>query len=446
LLKHFNAKNILILSADKKNISVSAKYNVDHIIVKITQQNYQQQLSRYLAPGYMLVNLSVNVSSQDLVVMCNQMNVLYMDTCIEPWEGYYTDNTLPPEKRTNYSLRQDILDLKQSWQSTNQPNTPTAIIAHGANPGMVNHFAKRALIHVAEKILNDQTLPQPTTQFEWATLAKSVGLKTIHISERDTQTPKFAKEVDEFVNTWSVDGFISKSLQPSELAWGTHEQHWPHDAHRYDWGCKSAIWLNQPGCMTKVRSWTPDHGPMHAWLITHNESISMGDWFHRFDYQPTVHYSYHPCDSAVLSIHELAGNQFHPQLHQRLILDEIQNGVDELGVLLMGTYNNQHWAYWYGSLLDIRTARRFLPHNNATSVQVVAPVLAAILYAIDNPNLGIVEADQLPYDQMLIYSDPYMEQLVGEWTDWTPLENRNNLFPEDIDLSDPWQFKNFRVS
>jgi homospermidine synthase len=30
--------------------------------------------------------------------------------------------------------------------------------------------------------------------------------------------------------------------------------------------------------------------------------------------------------------------------------------------------------------------------------------------------------------------------------DWTPIHGRDGLFPEDVDDSDPWQFKNFRVT
>ena len=36
-------------------------------------------------------------------------------------------------------------------------------------------------------------------------------------------------------------------------------------------------------------------------------------------------------------------------------------------------------------------------------------------------------------------------KLVGVYTDWNPLKERSLLFPEDVDASDPWQFKNFRV-
>jgi homospermidine synthase len=40
---------------------------------------------------------------------------------------------------------------------------------------------------------------------------------------------------------------------------------------------------------------------------------------------------------------------------------------------------------------------------------------------------------------------PYLGPVVGAYTDWTPLHERERLLPEDVDKSDPWQFKNVRV-
>ena len=441
LLKHTDSTKITIIGGDDRNINIAAKYNIAHVVSPITQENYQRVLDRELKSGDFLVNLSVNVSSKSLVEYCRDNNILYIDTCIEPWEGFYTDTSLPPEKRSNYALRQDMLDLRETWKQTASGNTPTAILAHGANPGLVNHFVKRALLDIAAK----HNLKMYDT-IDWPTFAEKVGLKVIHIAERDTQIPVRPKKVGEFVNTWSVDGFISEGLQPSEMGWGTHEKTIPVDSNEFSWGCKSARWLNQPGCVTRVRSWTPLEGAYHGWIITHNESISIADYFSKDGYRPTVHYAYHPCDAAVLSLHEMAGKNFQEQSEKRLIVDEVIGGIDELGVLLMGELDGNRYCYWYGSQLDIDTARRLAPHNNATSLQVVAPVLAGILYAIENPNQGIMEADELPYEEIMAITDPYMGKMVGVWTDWTPLQNRGMLFPEDVDASDPWQFKNFRVS
>jgi homospermidine synthase len=68
------------------------------------------------------------------------------------------------------------------------------------------------------------------------------------------------------------------------------------------------------------------------------------------------------------------------------------------------------------------------------TLQVVAPVLS-----------GIVEADELDFRRNLEICMPCPGPVVGKYSDWTPLQGRGELFPEDLDKSDPWQFRNFRV-
>ena len=41
------------------------------------------------------------------------------------------------------------------------------------------------------------------------------GVKGIHIAERDTQRARNPKPMDVFVNTWSVEGFLSEGMQPA---------------------------------------------------------------------------------------------------------------------------------------------------------------------------------------------------------------------------------------
>jgi len=124
-------------------------------------------------------------------------------------------------------------------------------------------------------------------------------------------------------------------------------------------------------------------------------------------------------------------------------MHEITDGIDELGVLLMGHANG---AYWYGSRLSIEEARRLVPHNNATSLQVTAAVLAGMVWAVEHPAAGVVEADQLDHARVLEISRPYLGEMVGEYSDWTPLRDRGSLFPDTIDRDCPWQFGNFRVT
>jgi homospermidine synthase len=311
---------------------------------------------------------------------------------------------------------------------------------------MVSWFVKRALLNVAADCGID-SLP-PSTREDWARLAQKTGVKGIHIAECDTQRATTPKPRGVFVNTWSVEGFISEGLQPAELGWGTHEKDMPPEAKRHAFGPDCAIYLLRPGAGTRVRSWTPAAKAQHGWLITHNESISIADFLTLREageavYRPTCHYAYRPADDAVLSLDEMAGRQWQPQ-EESHILDEneIVDGIDELGVLLYGHAKN---AYWYGSRLSIEETRRLAPYQNATGLQVTSAVLAGMVWALENPRAGIVEADELDFRRCLDVQAPYLGPMIGQYTDWTPLEGRAVLFPEDIDLQDPWQFKNVIV-
>jgi len=430
---------ITVLTADERGADVAREYGVAVHVSPLTRENYRDLLRPVLRQGDFLVNLSVEVSSVALIELCREIGALYLDTCIEPWPGGYTDPSLTPSQRSNYALRESALALKRPGAQ------PTAVLTHGANPGLVSHFVKEALLHIARDTGVATAIPKDRAG--WGALAETLGVKVIHIAERDTQVSHTPKEPGEFVNTWSIDGFVSEGCQPAELGWGTHEKTMPHDGHRHDFGCDAAIYLMRPGAGTRVRTWTPLEGPFHGFLVTHNEAISIADYYTVREngaarYRPTVHYAYHPCDDAVLSVHELAGKGWHQQDRQRLIVDEITTGVDELGVLLLGHAKN---AYWYGSRLSIAQARAAAAHNNATSLQVTVAVLAGIVWAIENPRAGIVEADELDHTRVLEVAKPYLGDMVGEYSDWTPLQDRARLFPEDLDTACPWQFRNIRV-
>jgi len=442
LLRHIDIRpdQIAIVSAEPHGQKVAAEYGVGFVETALTRENYRAVLEERVGSGDFLLNVSVDVSSVALIEFCREKDALYLDTCIEPWPGGYTDPSLPPSARSNYALREGALALRARGGAA-----PTAVITHGANPGLVSHFVKQALLDGARAA--DPAAQAPPDRVGWADLAERLGIKVIHIAERDTQVASIPKQPGEFVNTWSIDGFFSEGSQPAELGWGTHERHFPADGRRHDFGSQAAIYLLRPGAATRVRSWTPLEGPYHGFLITHGESISIADYLtvrenEAVRYRPTCHYAYHPCDDAVLSLHELAGKNWHLQTNKRLMMDEIAKGIDELGVLLMGP---QKGVYWYGSRLSIEEARRVAPHNNATSLQVTAAVLAGVVWAIEHPGRGLVEPDEMDFARILEIALPYLGEVVGIWGDWTPLADREVLFPEDLNRDDPWQFKNIRV-
>src|SRR5438477_32503 len=318
----FDRSKFVVIAPDDSDRRLLDERQIRFVHRALTKENYHDILTPLLTTGPgrgMVVNLSVDTSSVDLMEFCKDLDAFYIDTVVEPWPGLYTNRKLSISERSNYALRESVLDLRR----------------------------------------------------------------------------------------------------------------------------------RRPGAGTRVRSWTPTAQAQHGFMITHNESISIADYFTlreggRVVYRPTCHYAYHPCDDAVLSLHELAGAQWKPQQTWHILSeDDIVDGIDELGVLLYGHAKN---AYWYGSQLSIEETRRLAPYQNATGLQVTSAVLAGIVWMLENPERGIVEADEMDFRRCLDLQRPYLGPVIGQYTEWTPLVGRGELFPEAIDETDPWQFSNVLVA
>ncbi len=441
----FDPDKFVVIAPDDRDRVLLDERKLRFMHLGLTRANYRDVLTPLLTAGPgrgMIVNLSVDVCSVDVMELAKDLDAFYIDTVVEPWPGFYTDRNASPSARSNYALREDVLELRRR-----RPGGITAISCCGANPGMVSWFVKQALLDIAADV--GVRRPEPTTRAEWGRLMRDLGVKGVHLAERDTQRARKPKPRRTFVNTWSVEGFIAEGLQPSEIGWGTHEKSLPPGGCRHSFGCDAAIYLMQPGAGTRVQSWTPTAEAQHGFLITHNESISIADYFTLYEndravYRPTCHYAYHPCDDAVLSLHEMAGAQWAPQPSWHILDEhEIVDGIDELGVLIYGHARN---AYWYGSQLSIEETRRLAPYQNATGLQVTSAVLAGIIWMLEHPERGIVEADEMDFRRCLEVQRPYLGPVIGCYTDWTPLSGRGTLFPEEIDTADPWQFRNVLVA
>lgn len=444
----FDRKRVVVIDPVDRDRKLLDERGIRYIQTKVTVQNYTELLGPLLTTGGssgggtgFCVNLSVDVSSLDVMKFCRSIGAHYIDTVVDPWEGFYFDHSQSNAARSNYALRETVLGEKRK-----SAGGITAVSCCGANPGMVSWFVKQALVDLAKELKIDFTIPQD--RLGWAKLMQKLGVKGIHIAERDTQRSKHPKPMFNFVNTWSVDGFICEAMQPAELGWGTFEKWMPHTAEKHDEGCQAGIYLQRPGANTKVRSWCPTPGPQFGRLITHNESVSIADYFTvgtgaQPEYRPTCLYAYHPSNDALISLEEFFGAAGVRQPEQHILDEkEIVDGVDELGVLLFGHAKN---AYWFGSQLSIEETRALAPYQNATGLQVSSAVIAGMAWALENPTAGIVEADEMDFAQCLKWQMPYLGLVRGYFTDWTPLTGRPGIFPEDIDHTDPWQFKNVLV-
>ena len=436
-------------SASADVIAAGGQFVQDYV----TTNNYAQTLSRYLGPGDVLIDLAWNVETLSLMRWCHDNHVGYINTSVELWDPYAGADNQHPTERTLYvrhmALRKQAARWSDPWA--------TFIVEHGANPGLVSHWVKIGLEDVAQAILRrgthrerEDALEQCLADADYPRLAMLTGTKVIHISERDTQITDKPKAVNEFVNTWSVEGLREEGTAPAEMGWGTHERRLPEGAQKHSYGPGNQICLSQMGINTWVRSWVPG-GDIIGMVIRHGEAFTISDYLTVWEdgvpvYRPTVHYAYLPTDAAIASLHEFRMNHYRLQPRVRIMNDEIISGKDELGVLLLGHDLN---GWWVGSQLDIHEARRLVPHQNATTLQVAAAVLGALVWLIKNPCKGLCVPDNLPHREILEVANPYLGPVPSVHTDWTPLKQWNDPFehygrprPHDEDI---WQFETFLV-
>ena len=430
-------RRVLLISPDSPALQHAASQGYTVLPARITQRNLRKLLAPRLRPGDLLLNLSVGVDSVPLIALARELGALYVDTAQEPWASEDAD-AAPLALRTNHARRQAALRLGRL------PGSPTAVLCHGANPGLVSHFVKEALLRLARR--QGLSAAAPATARDWAGLARQLDVRTIHIAERDTQWSATHRLPSEFVNTWSVRGFIEEAMQPAEIGWGTHERRLPPNGHRHR-GHAPGIWLSQPGAATRALTWTPHIGPTLGYVITHMEALTIADWLtigprQRPQWRPTVHYAYRPCDDAVLSLHELAGAGWRMPTLQRHLGDDIVGGTDELGVLIGGPASG---ALWLGSQLTAAEARETVAGNSATTLQVAAGVMAAAVWASQHPDRGLLEPEDLPHEEILALARPYLGTMAAVHTEWTPLEGRGHDMDRPPEPADPWQFANVLV-
>ncbi len=451
LVEHLvDAKQITIVDMrdNRQRVSEVIAQGARYVQDQLTRENMDQFLSKFVSAGDFLLDLAWNIDANEIIEWAHDHGVIYLNTSLEEWDPYSAAVSRNPTERTLYWRHMKLRKLTDTWGGAG----PTAIVEHGANPGLVSHLTKKSLFDIATRAIKDGKAASGVSEAlaveNFPVLAQKLGVKVIHIAERDTQVSDKPKLLNEFVNTWSVEGFYEEGIAPAELGWGTHEKTLPVNAYQHESGPKNQICIAQPGATTWVRSWVPKMETT-GMLVRHGEAFTISDHLTVWQdgkaiYRPTVHYAYCPTDAAIASMRELEMQQWSITPNQRIMNEEIIDGEDRLGVLLMG---HPYKSWWTGSLLSIHDSRKLIPKQSATTVQVASAVYAAVAWAMANPNAGYRVPDDLPWREVLGFAEKYWGGYYSEPVDWDPLMHRNDLYKgwnnRKYDESDPWQFGNF---
>lgn len=343
LFKHIQVPpaNVTVMDfEDKKELLREwTARDVKYVRDRVTKQNMGALLGKHVGAGDLLIDLAWNIECTEILQWCHDHGVLYINTSVELWDPYAGAARKPPTTRTLYWRHMRIREMTKKWKTPGA----TAVLEHGANPGLISHWTKQGLVDIAKAMLKDgkakgakrARLERCLQDGVYNELAMETGVKVIHCSERDTQITNRPKAIGEFCNTWSVEGFREEGTTTAEMGWGTHEKTLPALAHRHKDGPKNQICLAQMGMNTWVRSWVPNY-EIHGMVVRHGEAFSISDrltvWKNgKAIYRPTVHYAYCPCDTAIASLNELRGNRYELQPKIRIMNDEITSGSDILG-------------------------------------------------------------------------------------------------------------------
>ena len=260
-----------------------------------------------------------------------------------------------------------------------------------------------------------------------------LGVKGIHIAERDTQRAREPKPRGAFVNTWSVEGFCSEGLQPSELGWGTHEKHMPAE--------------RPPPRLRLRRRDLPDAaGRRHPGAVLDPDGAGPA----RLPGDPQR------VDLDRRLLHAARGRQGGLPADLPLRLSPLRRrgavaardgaarpgSASRTGKSSTSTRSSTASTSWAccstatprtptGTARSSRSRRRgeLAPYQNATGLQVTSAVLAGIVWMLENPERGIVEADEMDFRRCLEIQRPYLGPVVGHYTDWTPLDGPRRAVP-----------------
>ncbi|MDD4183356.1 MAG: saccharopine dehydrogenase NADP-binding domain-containing protein, partial [Candidatus Omnitrophica bacterium] len=243
---------------------------------KITPQNITKILSKYVDAGSLIIDLAWNIDCIDILQWAHNNKVLYVNASIEEWDPYSDIHTKTSLEKSLYHRYVMLSEISKEWNST------TAVVDHGANPGLISHFVKQGIVDIADSIIRQKKVSKGKAKIlerlikneKFAHLAMAIGIKVIHSSERDTQLSNRTKDFDEFVNVWSIEGIVEESIAPVEIGWGVHEKELPKFTIKPDSGPKNQIIIPQMGINTLVRSWVPNQ-EFVGMIITHGEAYGI---------------------------------------------------------------------------------------------------------------------------------------------------------------------------
>ena len=427
------------------------------IVADINKKNYEEIFSEYLKPGDFLIDFADTVGTRDFVEWCANRNVMYLNTGETDWEDNW------------YSIFEENLKknrLRNILKEKSNVNKHPIVLHHGNNPGLVSHFVKAGIEYIVKtQFKNNEKLNLLLKNKKFNFIAEELDLKEIHVNDNDYQSvnDKFNENI--LFSTWSVDSFFFEMLSESTANIGTNEKiSYKNECNMVD--LENGFIEFKDIAIDKIGKTYYPKGMFEGFLVPHEETITIAKSLEvksedKVLYRPTVVFLYSPCDFAVEylkrarvnkyvkddnnphSIENYNGNLIvrgfkYPQNSEILYRENIKDGTEYVGVLLLGGKFN---PVWVGNRIE----KKFLYRNKKTSfwqTPTITPVsmsaLAACCWMIEHQNQGgIFFPDDIDdYKYIINFAEKYISKTIYKTFKKEKVEKKLGINLNNLQLID----------
>ena len=457
----FDKNNYFVISKNKLEYTYFLELggNIGNFIVAdINRDNFEEIFSKYLNEGDFLIDFADSVGTKDFIRWCADKNVMYLNTGETDWsDNWYS---IFEENLKKNKLREDIKEYENK-------NKYPIVIQHGNNPGLVSHFVKAGFEYIIKKqFKNNIELNRLLEESKFNEIAEKLDLKEIHVNDNDYQAVKDKFNEKTLYSTWSVDSFFFEMISEAAVNIGTGEKiDYENECNMVDY--KNGFLEFKNIAIDKIGKTYYPKGIFNGFVVPHEETITIAKALEVKEqddviYRPTVLFIYSPCDYAIdylkkarvnkhfnykeQNVNNFSSNSIvrgfkYPERSQIVYKENIKNGTEYVGVLLLGSKFN---PVWVGNRIE----KRFLykdKKNSYWQTPTITPVSASALAACcwmikHKEDGGIYFPDDIKeYNEIINFAEKYISKTIYKTFKREKIEreldiNLNNLQLKDIIL------------
>ncbi len=433
----FNENKYYVITRDQFEFEAYVNLGglvANFIVSEVTRENFKQVFEPYLGSGDLLIDFADTVGTRDIFDWCASRNVMYINTgeadWPDNWYSIFEENELKNA-------------LKQKYAGNREFNKYPIVLQHGNNPGLVSHFVKAAIEYVVNtQFKRDRHLKDLVKAGKFNQVAKTLGVKMIHVNDIDLQEVAGDYSDEVLFSTWCTDSFWFEMLSEATINVGTHESiDFKEQCNFFDSG-KGFLEFKKIAAERKCRTYYPD-GRFEGFLVPHEETITIAKSLEVKEgdnviYRPTVMFLYSPCPYATNYFANAKVNDYpnpdpdkpqdcenengqtiirgyvYPKNFEILYQEKIAAGTEYVGVLLMG---DNFSPVWVGNRVEtsyLYKKKKDSYWQTPTITPVAMSALAAVCWMLKNKDMGGIyfPDDITDYKYIIKLAEKYISKTI----------------------------------